>query len=68
MYYLTFTVVTIFCGYLLFRPMLTDLGYLLYYLGYHFIPIHISGKSKRFRLGIIGRELYNWVVIVDLFY
>ena len=43
-------------------------GNLLYCLGYILLPLHISGKGTGLGLGIIGKELCNWIVIENLLY
>ena len=48
-----------FCGSLLFRPVLIDLVNLLYCLGYCFLALHMPGKRKGLGHGIIGRKLYS---------
>ena len=34
---------------------------IFYGLGYVLMLLHVLGKSRGWELGIIGRELYNWV-------
>ena len=51
-----------FFGFLLFKPVSTDLGIHFYCLGYILVPLHVSGKGKGLELWITGKELCSWVV------
>ena len=61
----TFSGVTIFCGFLLLRPVFTDLGSLLSYLGYYLLPLDISKKGKGLGLEIVERALCSLVVLAN---
>ena len=51
-----------FFGFLLFKPVSTDLGIHFYCLGYILVLLHVSGKGKGLELWITGKELCSWVV------